>query len=112
MNTRVNKHAQDEQDEFDYQAHLRETAPDPVAIQRGTHARQKRREGAKERITIRIDEHIVEQFRHLAGKQGYQRLMNQALGEWLVAQGVKELVRTELQALAGDIRSAVHSAQT
>ncbi|MBI1930562.1 BrnA antitoxin family protein [Candidatus Poribacteria bacterium] len=76
---------------------MRDNAPPPTHIHRGMEARQKRREVAKTRITLRIDEEIVEQFKQLAPEgRGYQSLINQALREWLSAQGVKELLQEEL----------------
>jgi len=98
----------DSKDGFDYQAQMRATVPDPAEVRKGTGERRKRRELAKARITIRIDHDIIEQFKNAAGDGGYQRLMNQALRDWLVAQGVKELVRSELKSLVGEVRSVVH----
>lgn len=95
--------------EFDYQVYMRENPPNPANIHRGPHARQKRREAAKTRITIRIDEDVIEQFKHMAPEaRGYQSLINQALREWLAAQGVKELLRKELPEM---INKAVSSVQ-
>ncbi|MBI3336415.1 BrnA antitoxin family protein [Candidatus Peregrinibacteria bacterium] len=79
---------------------MRENTPVPTQIQWGPDARQKRREVAKTRITLRIDEEIVEPFKQLAPEgRGYQRLINQALREWLSAQGVKEWLQEELPAI-------------
>ena len=81
--------------EFDYHGHMKHSAPDQKKIRRGPQARQRRRETAKSRITIRIDSEVVDQFKQLVPSgQGYQSLMNQALRDWLVAQGVKELLQT------------------
>ena len=74
-------------------------------MQRGTVGREKRREVARHKITIRIDADIIEQFKHMAPEgQSYQSLMNQALREWLMAQGVTELIREELQALMAQMK--------
>jgi uncharacterized protein (DUF4415 family) len=83
--------------EFDYKAYMVENPPDPKKIRRGPQARQKRREAIKTRITIRIDEEIIEQFKQMMPEgRGYQSLINQALRDWLSAQGVKELISKEL----------------
>jgi uncharacterized protein (DUF4415 family) len=85
-------------DNFDYQAYMRANPPDPTKIQRGTEARRQRFEAAIMKFAVRIDEDILEQFRQLVPPgQGYERVINQALREWLSAKGVKELVRAELQ---------------
>ncbi len=85
------------EEEFDYQAFAKQHKPDPKKLHRGRAAREQRRATAKERITIRIDEDVLAQFRDLAPDgRGYQALINRALREWLTAQGVKELIRSEL----------------
>lgn len=95
--------------EFDYQAHMRENPPDPARIHRGPHARKKRQEAAKAKITIRIDEEVIKQFKEMVPEgHGYQGLINQALRDWLSAQGVKELIRKELPEM---IYKAVSSVQ-
>ncbi len=71
--------------------------PNPSAATRGIEAREHRRSTEKQRVTIRLDAHIIEQFKALAGDAGYQRLVNQALHDWLSAQSVAQLVREELQ---------------
>jgi uncharacterized protein (DUF4415 family) len=94
--------------DFDYQTYMRQHAPPSEHIQHGTAGREERRELAKHKITIRIDADIIEQFKHMVpAGQGYQRLMNQALREWLMAQGVKELVREELQALTAQMKASL-----
>lgn len=99
--------------EFDYQVYMRQEAPDSTKIQRGPQARQKRRETAKSRITIRIDTEVIEQFKQLVpAGQGYQSLINHALREWLVAQGVKELVRDELKEMTEQLVASLHAAST
>ena len=58
----------------------------------------------KERITIRLDAPILEEFRALAEKQGtsYQTLINEALKEKLRAddllQTVRKTIRAEMRA--------------
>lgn len=96
-------------DVFDYQAYVRENSPGATRIQRGTDARKQRFNAAIARLAIRIDEDILEQFRQLVPQdQGYERLINQALREWLSAKDVKELVRAELQQV---IQRALSSTQ-
>jgi uncharacterized protein (DUF4415 family) len=102
--------------EFDYQAYMRDNSPDFVRMNRGSDARQKRREVAKTRITLRIDTEIVEQFKQMIPEgRGYQRLINQALREWLAAQGVKELLQEELPSILSQavlsIQAAGHPAK-
>ena len=59
----------------------------------------------KKQLTIRLDVDIVERFRELAGPDGsYQTLMNRALHEWLEAQSVGMLLRSEIEELAGLVR--------
>jgi len=88
----------DNDETFDYQAYTRENAPDPAKIQRGPEARRHRLEAAIMKSVLRIDKDILQQFKQLApSDQECQRLINQALREWLSAKDVKELVRTELQ---------------
>lgn len=95
-------------EEFDYQNYMRKNLPDPTQIRRGPGPRSKRREAAKEQITIRIDQDILEQFKQLVPNgQGYQSLINQALRDWLAAQGVKELIREELAKVTNKMLSAL-----
>ena len=97
--------------EFDYQAYMRQNPPEPRHMQRGLQARQQRRDLAKRRITIRIDTDIIAQFKQLVpAGQGYQRLMNHALREWLSAQGIQELVRGELKAMAAQVLAVLQDA--
>jgi hypothetical protein len=65
---------------------------------RGTAERQRRFDAAMSRLSVRVDEDVFEQFRQLTTEgQNVERLINQALREWLSAQGMKELVRMEIQ---------------
>ena len=74
--------------------------PNPQRISRGPAARERRRrEAAKTRITIRIDEDIITSFKAMTKGQGYQSLINNALREWLLANDIKEIVRNEMQEL-------------
>jgi len=83
---------------FDYQAYTKKNAPFSRDVQRGTKARRQRLKAAVKRFAIRIDEDIPEQFQQLDSTgTGYERLINQALREWLSASGIKELVREELR---------------
>ena len=87
-----------EDDNFDYQADMRETPPDPAKIHRGTEARQRRVAAAMLQRAVRIDEDLLKEFRQLASEgQSYEQLINQALRDWLSAKGMKELVRAEFQ---------------
>lgn len=99
-------------EEFDYQAYLRENPPDPAKVHHGSCERVKRREAAKARITIRIDQEVIEQFKKMTSEgRGYQNLINQALREWLVAQGVKELIREELSEMVDRVVASIQERQ-
>lgn len=85
-------------DTFDYQAYMKETPPDASKIHRGVDARQHRFDAAMMRLAIRIDEDVLKQFQELVPEgQSCERLINQALREWLAAKEMKELVRAEIQ---------------
>ncbi|MGE0128448.1 MAG: hypothetical protein AB7U82_10245 [Blastocatellales bacterium] len=87
-----------EDEDFDYQAYMRETPPDPAQIRRGTAARQQRLDAALRRQTIRIDPDILQQFSQLVSEgQSAEQLINQALRQWLAADGIREMVRAEIQ---------------
>jgi len=63
-------------------------------IQRGAKARKQRFEGAMKKFSVLIEEIIFEQLQQLV-RVGwdYQKLINNALQEWLSAKGIKGLVR-------------------
>ena len=87
-----------EDKDFDYQTYMRETPPDPAQIRRGTAARQQRLDAAIKRQMIRIDSDILQQFGQLAADgQSAEQLINQALRQWLAADGIREMVRAEIQ---------------
>ena len=69
------------------------------AMIRGPEARDQRRRAAlKQRVTIRLDAEVIEQFKALAPDgRGYQGLINQALREWLVAGSLSKIVESEIQ---------------
>lgn len=73
--------------------------PSPSAATRGPDARERRRRGlGKQRVTIRLDTDVVEEFKGLAPcGRGYQKLINQALREWLTARSVSGLVQAEIR---------------
>jgi len=87
-----------EDDNFDYQAYTRETPPDPAKIRRGTADRRQRFDAAMMRRAVRIDEDLLKELRQLVSEgQSCEQLINQALREWLLAKGMRELVRAEIQ---------------
>ena len=95
---------------FDYRASMKETSPEPGEIKRGLKARRKRREISKARITIRIDEDVINEFKQLVPEgKGYQSLINQALREWIEAQGVKALISKDLSEMIGKAVSSVYA---
>lgn len=68
--------------------------PSNTRIRSGREELRLRRAATKKRaISVRLDEDIIEGLRELAGEGSYQRLMNQALREWLAGQDVEEVVR-------------------
>ena len=84
--------------DFDYRTYVRETPPDPTKIQRGTAGRQGRFEAAIAKLSVRIDEDLLARFSKLAPEgENPERLINQALREWLAATGIKELIRSEVE---------------
>jgi uncharacterized protein (DUF4415 family) len=94
--------------EFDYQTYTRHHPPDPGQMQQGPEARQQRQEMAKSKITIRIDPDILEKFKQMVPDgQGYQRLINQALREWLMARDIQDVVRQELSTMTAQVIAAV-----
>jgi uncharacterized protein (DUF4415 family) len=94
-------------EDFDYQSYMKENSPDVATIQRGTCNRESRRLETARR-TIRIDEDILEQFQQLAPEKP-EKLINQALREWLFTKDMKELVRDEFQKM---LQQALFSIQT
>ncbi len=95
--------------EFDYQEYMRESEPNQL-LQKGFEERKERREAAKTRITIRIDEEVLDEFKRMVPNgRGYQGLINIALREWLIAREVKELVRGELEELVSKAVSSIES---
>ncbi|NJO21109.1 MAG: BrnA antitoxin family protein [Spirulinaceae cyanobacterium RM2_2_10] len=81
---------------------MQETAPRREK-QTGLQEREARRaESGKTKITIRLDGELIEEFKKRAGERGYQSLINRALREWLIKQGVTELLRAELGQLVGE----------
>lgn len=94
--------------EFDYQTYMRHNPPDPAQMQQGPEARRQRRDMAKSKITIRIDPDILEQFKQMVPDgQGYQRLINHALREWLMARDIQDVVRRELSTMTAQIIAAI-----
>jgi hypothetical protein len=66
---------------------------------------------AKSKITIRIDSDVLEQFRQMVPEgQGYQRLINQALREWLMTRDLRDVVRQELRTMSAQLIAAVKKA--
>ena len=96
------------EEEFDYQAYAKTHPPDVTKIRRGPEARKQRFEAAKKRSAIRIDEDVLDQFQQLTPQaQDYERLINQALREWLSAQNIKELVREELHQMVQTVLTSI-----
>jgi uncharacterized protein (DUF4415 family) len=97
-------------EEFDYPRHVKQHGVEAKKVSRGTRAREMRRAGVKERITIRIDQDVLERFKELTPQgQGYQSLINEALRDWLSARGVKELIREELEEMTEKVVLAIQS---
>lgn len=95
---------------FNYEAYVNENSPSSAKIRRGTDARKQRFEAAILKQAIRIDEDILAQFQQLTPEgQGYEKLINQALREWLSAKDFKEMARKELQQLVEKALSTITS---
>lgn len=75
--------------------------PDPTQVKRRGNAQQwaksQQKASNKQQITARFDADVIEQYKTLAGEGSYQRLMNQALREWLERQELRQVVREEMQ---------------
>ena len=95
-------------EEFDYQAHFKAHPPETSRMTVGPQTRLARRT-AKQRITLRVDEDILEKFKELSAGHGYQSLINQALREWLTANDAKTLILQMLEddTFIGRIRQSV-----
>ncbi|MCU0646325.1 MAG: hypothetical protein MUC94_18980 [bacterium] len=90
-------------EDFDYQTYMRENPPDLSKIQRGPKARRRRLEAAMNKISVRIEKDIFDQFEKIATPdQDSGKLINNALREWLAAKDIKKLVRTELRQMIRD----------
>ena len=91
--------------ELDYHDYMKTSAPDPRTKRRGFKRRRRPPvDVVKQRITIRIDEDFLEEFRRLVPSgRGYQSLINHALREWLAARGMKELLRQELRGVIQEL---------
>ncbi len=83
-------------EDYDYQAHLREQEPDPAKIRTHEEREQEMRQVGKRRINLYVGSDVIEGFKAAAGGRRWQTLMAEALSEWLTAQSVKELVREEV----------------
>ncbi len=93
MNTTENK-------PFDYRTYMQANAPPVTKIHRGTDARRQRLSAALEKTSVRIERDLIARFKQLAtADQDFENLINQALREWLTADGIKELLRQEIQQL-------------
>ena len=98
-------------EDFDYQAYTQDNPPDPEKIQRGYEARKQRLEAARSRSAIQIDEDILERFRQMTPEsQSYERVINQALRDWLSAKDMKDLIRGELRQMVQQTLSSIQVA--
>lgn len=88
--------------EIDYQEWMRNNSPEQGKRSGKKEREARRAESAKTKITIRLDAELIEEFKKMAGERGYQSLINRALREWLIKQGVTELLRAELGQLVGE----------
>lgn len=106
MNTTKNK-------EFDYQAYMKANPPDTTKLHRGADARKERLQAARDKLMICVDKDILAQFKKLAlDNQDYEKLINQALREWLSARDMKELVRDELHQIVHQAFSSAQKEET
>jgi hypothetical protein len=96
-------------DGFDYASYVKATPPDPTEIRRGLTNRQHRLDAALMRLAVRIDADLLNQFRQLVSEgRSCERLVNQALREWLSAKGIMDLIRTEIQQAVQQSLSSGH----
>lgn len=90
-------------EDFDYQTYMRENPPDLSKIERGPEARRRRLEAAMNKISVRIERDIFDQFEKIATPdQDSGKLINNALREWLATKDLKKLIRTELRQVIRD----------
>ena len=62
------------------------------------HLRAKMKAASKKLISIRMDEDIIDRLKELAGDDGsYQRLLNQAVREWLDGRRMEDVLRQALR---------------
>lgn len=85
--------------EPDYEAWMKENAPQREKIGSFQQREERRKAAAKTKISIRLDPDILDEFKRLAQDDSYQSLINRALREWLSKQTLKELLREELEPL-------------
>ena len=96
-------------DGFDYEAYVKATPPDATQIRHGVADRQHRLDAALMKLAVRIDEDLLSQFRQLVSEgRSCERLINQALREWLSAKGIKELIRAEIKQAVQQSLSSDH----
>lgn len=75
------------------------------STKRGSHHLKQRIEQAKKKakkkkaISVRIDEHVLDELKRLAGDGSYQSLMNRALIEWCEAQHTGGLLEEQIKRL-------------
>ncbi len=103
--------------DFDYPEALKKMVPgEGKILSRGLVARKVRHQellkskGWDKRKSVGIEEELIEQFKELSDEKHHSDLINQALREWLVAQGVKELLREELGGLVGEAVETIKEA--
>ena len=94
-----------EDKDFDYENFFKNNPTKKPKVIGGIEERNRRiREAVKTRVTIRLDADIIEEFKKKVPEgRGYQSLINQALREWLTAQGVSEMLRQELPTLVRQV---------
>lgn len=84
---------------------------EPEQVTRRGNARQwsmaRQKAVNKQQITARFDADLIAQYKELAGEGSYQRLMNQALREWLEERHTEEMVR---KVIREELASLKHSA--
>lgn len=98
----------DQNEAFDYVAYMRGHGPEEEKITRGLEGRRKRYETAKPKLTIHIEEDLEVKLHRLAPTASdYEKLVNRALREWLVAQDTKEHLRNEPRQMAQQAVAAI-----
>ena len=82
--------------EIDYQVWMRNNPPQRGKCFGKKERDARRAESAKAKIPVCLDTELIEEFKKMVGEREHESLLHRALREWLLKQGVVELLRAEL----------------